>query len=184
MSLTSPIPESATPKPRNYTQWSEADKAKALAAFAETGNLAVSAAVIGCPESTLRYWLSDPEAKDEVERIRSAIRTAVAWQHIENAALAAAVVRDRLINGDVHVLKDGDKVRAPVKLRDAAIAGSISIDKAMALAATFNGSAEVNDTLNKLAAALLSKIKRNEAQPIDSNANPSPLPLDASGLMG
>lgn len=166
--------------------YTASERLKALAVYAETGSVSRAASAINAPTNTVWNWVNDANGSgDELTRIRAALRSGIAWDLTECSVLAAKAIRDRLLNGDAHVTKDGTVVYAPVKLRDAVMAMAVSADKVQQLAVTLTDNVTVNGSLDKLADALLSKIQSRKGQSVPDPAEAlASVALNAEGLMG
>lgn len=117
----------ARPGPdRSYT---EADKLRALAMVAETGNRGMAARRLGMPPTTVWQWADRAERDGTLDELRRAVRHRMAWDYIDLAQRALAVALDRLEHGDPHLARDGTVHFLPVRARDAAMIASIATDK-------------------------------------------------------
>lgn len=112
-----------------HKHWSAKDKVKAVAAFLVAGNMARVSESTGIPLGTLNFWKTQPWWFEQVEKIRQAEDQEIDNHFTKIVKRTQEIMLDRLENGDFFVTKDGDVARKPVSLRDAAIAGAISIDK-------------------------------------------------------
>lgn len=169
-----------------YYGFTENERLKAMAVYLQTGSVTRAAEAINASKATVWHWVNDNDAVDEFQRIRSALRAGSAWDLVECSMLATKAIRERLVEGDPHVTKDGHIVYHPVKLRDATMAMAVSVDKAAQLVAMASAPAlEVNGTLDKLAAALLSKVTELQGKQPEPIANPlAELAANVGGLMG
>ena len=80
--------------------------------------------------NTLRQWKSRSEWFSEAEDIaRKMLQVDLDRKYTRFLHETEKEMRDRLLNGDHHVTKDGDLIRVPVKLRDLMNAHGIVSDK-------------------------------------------------------
>jgi hypothetical protein len=119
-------------KSDKHKHWSAKDRVKAVAAFLVLGNMARVEEETGIPIGTLNYWKTQPWFFEQTEKIRQAEDLEIDNTFTKIVKKTQEVILDRLENGDFFV-KDGIMARRPVNLRDAAIAGAISVDKRQVL---------------------------------------------------
>jgi len=153
------------------TRHDEQTKLRALAHFASSGSLSATADATGLAKSTLFEWTKDEEGSEVIAHIRTALRHAIAADLVDNARLAVAEVRDRLINGDEVIQSDGSVVRRKVSGKDACYIASNSISQHAQL--TMDSKAVANANLRGLAADLVAALKSadaaSQAQTIDAS---------------
>ena len=120
-------------KPYQLTEkqstYSEEQKLKTVAVFASCGTQEKTSQLTGIPSTTVYYWTKTEWWQAALEKIRVENRqrlnselTAILFSSLEQA-------RERLDNGDVTVLKDGEIVRHPIKARDLTLMAAIMFDK-------------------------------------------------------
>lgn len=170
-SLTSSL--GITSLPQDGRNWSESQRVKALAVFAETNNVSAAARISGVNRSTIWYWLQDDETLEVVQRIRDSLRAHTAWHHVEIAMAAAAVVKDRLENGEDVIAKNGTIRKKQVSLRDAVMAMAVSTDKSILLSGVMAEAKHTNGQLDALAEALMAKVQSKLSKD-NASANDSP----------
>ena len=109
--------------------YSHEQRMKTVAVFASCGTQQKTAALTGIPATTIHTWTKSEWWQAALEHIRIENRsrlngelTAILFGGLEQA-------RERLDNGDVTVLKDGEIVRHPIKVRDLTLMAAIMFDK-------------------------------------------------------
>lgn len=83
----------------------------------------------GIPLGTLNFWKTQPWWFEQVEKIRQEEDQEIDSTFTKIVKKTQEVILDRLEHGDFHISADGKVSRKPIGLRDAAIAGAISVDK-------------------------------------------------------
>ena len=152
---------------RDYT---EEQKTLALAIYAETGSAQTASEQSGIPRTTIVYWVeTDPEIDAKFDALRLAIREKLGYRYAEMAVLAADELRDRIINGDYHVDKEGNKSRRPLTGQALAWISSMCADKhALITAAPVKKTEDAS--LKRLADGLLAAIetRTRKAKAVDA----------------
>ena len=115
-----------TEKVRTY---SDEQKEKTAAIFLAAGSLDKTCQLTGIPKTTVCQWTKTDwwDAAQARLRIEHRQRLNADISHILFSSLEHA--RDRLENGDVTILKDGEIVRHPIKVRDLTLMAAIMFDK-------------------------------------------------------
>lgn len=117
------------PKRAVNKHWSAKDKIRAVASFLVLGNMARVEEQTGIPLGTLNYWKTQPWWFEQVEKIRQSEDQEIDNSFTKIVKKTQEIILDRLENGDYYSNSDGVVARKPVSMRDAAIAGAISVDK-------------------------------------------------------
>jgi hypothetical protein len=112
-----------------HKHWSAKDRVKAVAAFLVLGNMARVEEQTGIPIGTLNYWKNQPWWFEQVEKIRQAEDQEIDNSFTKIVKKTQEIILDRLEHGDFFTTPAGTVGRKPVSMRDAAIAGAISVDK-------------------------------------------------------
>lgn len=113
--------------------WSAKDRVRAVSAWLVLGNMSRVEEQTGIPVGTLNYWKTLPWWFEQVERARQAEDQELDDKFTRIVRKTQEVIMDRLENGDFVHDKEGVLVRKPVSLRDASLAGGISLDKRQTL---------------------------------------------------
>ena len=99
----------------------------ALLAYAETNNVEAAAVASRTSPARVREWISEPQAKAELQAARDALKAGLIWKYQEVQISSVNKLLERIENGDPYVLKNGEVIAVPLKARDlasiAAIAG-------------------------------------------------------------
>ena len=114
--------------PGRGRKWPKRVKQKAAALWLTLGNRQAVSDALSIPPTTLDHWMNRPEWADIVDDVRAEIDAETNGQLRSIVRTAYGETLDRLENGDV-VLVKGEPTRVPVKARDAAVIGSIALDK-------------------------------------------------------
>lgn len=123
------------PKSAVNKHWSARDRVKAVATFLVLGNISRVSEETGIPVGTLHFWKTQPWWFEQIEKIRQGEDQEIDNSFTKIVKRTQEIIIDRLENGDFYVNKDGQVARKPVGLRDASIAGAISMDKRQILRA-------------------------------------------------
>ena len=134
--------------------YTDAQKHKALAIFAETLNADEASRQTNIPTSTIKDWSNSEEGQAQIDSIRAAVRTRFAWEFVELANKGIAVLHDRLEHGDYKLLNNGEQVRAPVSAKDAATIVSMTIDKHALVTGSVDQGKQIKAGMLALAEAL------------------------------
>ena len=112
-----------------YRVYSEEQKVKTASVFLTNGSSAKTSQLTGIPVSTIHSWAKTDWWQIALEKLRieNRQRLNADISHILFSGLEHA--RDRLENGDITVLKDGEIVRHPIKVRDLTLMVAIMFDK-------------------------------------------------------
>lgn len=93
------------------------------------GNMGEVSRITGIPSRTLRGWRTKPWWEDFAATVRREIDSEIEAGLQQQVRSAIAQIADRINNGDVKVLSNGKRVRAPVSAKDLAVTMSIMFDK-------------------------------------------------------
>ena len=157
--------------------YTEAQKNKALAIYAETLNADEASRQTNIPTSTIKDWSNSEEGQAQIDSIRAAVRTRFAWEFVELANKGIAVLHDRLEHGDYKLLNNGEQVRVPVSAKDAASIVSMTIDKHALVTGAVDQGKAIKGAMVALADALgkLGQTAGDNAKiVIDQEDNPNP----------
>lgn len=114
----------------------DATRMIALSAYAETLSVAEASRVSGIPHTTIASWLEHDEVDAQLEVLRNAMRSQLAFKLAQASNLAVDTIIDRLQNGDCKLDKDGNEVRCKVSAKDAGYLASLCIDRHALLTGT------------------------------------------------
>lgn len=107
----------------------EEKRIEAVAIYAATGNIRTTAELSKVSETHLRKWRKEDWFQDLLREIRQENNDKIDVKFTEIVELALDGLKERLINGDHQVLKDGTIVRKPISARDLSIVSAINVDK-------------------------------------------------------
>lgn len=113
----------------NGSQYTDEDRRRALVEFSIIGHTPTVSKNLNIPESTLKDWKKTEWWEEAYNAIRLENKELIESKVTGLIVSGFDAMQDRMTNGDYHLLKDGSKIRVPVKLRDAATATGISFDK-------------------------------------------------------
>ena len=138
----------------------------ALSVYAETLNVAEASRVSGLPYTTIDGWLKQEGTDEQLEILRNAMRSHLAFKLAQASNLAVDTIIDRLTNGDCKLNKDGDEVRVKVSAKDAGYLASLCIDRHALLTGTSH-QGKANSALALVADKLMQAIRTagQSAQP-------------------
>lgn len=168
--------------PSGTKEWTETERAHALAVYAETNSLRAVERHTGVPASTVGRWVESEGGMALINQLRTALRSRAAWRYAELVERAQSQLLERLEHGDPHVTKDGNIVYHPVKARDLMLIASVSQDKHALLTNGLAGSRGVDKALASLADKLLKEVKKQGVTPAE--ASDSKPVGDGSAFMG
>ena len=123
------------PKSAVHKHWSAKDRVRAVATFLVLGNMARVSEETGIPLGTLNFWKTQPWWFEQVAKIHQEEDQEIDSTFTKIVKKTQEIIMDRLENGDFYVDREGKVGRRPVALRDATIAGAISVDKRQVLRA-------------------------------------------------
>lgn len=136
-------------------RWTDSKKIEAVTTYLAVGTLPLTAAILGVPLETLKWWKVADWWKDIERELRDSenIELSARLKKIVDKSIDAVV--DRLDNGE-HMFnpRTGEIIRVPVKTREALRAVESMIDKRQILLEKPTRITEqrtVDDRLNKLA---------------------------------
>lgn len=144
--------------PGKLAKHTDATRMIALSVYAETLNVAEASRVSGIPYTTIDGWLKQDETDAQLELLRNALRSELAFKCAQASALAVDTIIDRLRNGDVKLNTNNELVRVPVNAKDAGYLASTMIDRHALLTGTTQG-AKANSALALVASKLMEAIK-------------------------
>lgn len=154
---------SRTPQAPRRDNYSDEEKALALAVYAETGSVQTAAEHSKIPRNTVRYWIdNEPEIDAKLDALRLAVRTRVAHTYAEIARRSAEELLDRVNHGDHHVDKEGKVTRKPIPGRELAFISSVAADKHALLTGLLVKVKGEDASLQKLADGLLAAIDKRQ----------------------
>lgn len=154
-SLSKSLPESRV--------WTESERVKALAIYAETRSSTEVERITGIPKTTVQSWTQTEEGMRAVEQLRTALRERCAWGYVEQLVVSQDLMMKRLVQGDPVVLADGRIVYRGVSARDLMMIMAVSQDKHAALVGTMESGQQTDKALNNLANKLLDKLAERKA---------------------
>lgn len=105
------------------------EKLRAAMAYLITGNSIDAGKVSGIPDRTIREWTEEPWWADLIAEARKAKNDELDAAFTVIMDLAVGEVKDRMVNGDEIVQKDGTKTRKKVSARDATLVAAVLTDK-------------------------------------------------------
>ena len=97
--------------------------------YAVTGNKTTVESLTGVPAHTVARWVREEWFQTLLDDIRAENDHLIDAKQTEIVHLAMDQLKDRLIDGDHVVLRDGSIVRKPVGAKDLSLVGAINIDK-------------------------------------------------------
>jgi hypothetical protein len=125
-------------------------KLEAAIAFLITGNTEDAGAMVNVPGRTIRYWTNQPwwediinEAKTVKQKELDAIWTSLIHR-------AADKLRERILEGDPHLTKDGEAIFMPIKAKDLAFIMAVAVDKRAVMRGQVTSRKETITTEKKL----------------------------------
>jgi len=112
-------------------KYTREDRYKAAALFVATGNSMAVSRDTGIPASTIRHWAQhDEDFQLMCQEIWTEFGEKIKYKYAQIIDESTDQVLDRLRNGDViRDSKTGELIRVPVKAKEAAIIGAITVDK-------------------------------------------------------
>lgn len=143
-------------KPGTKEWHSDSQKIEAVTTWLATGNLALTAATLNIPETTMRRWKALPWWIQMVEDIRSEENLQLDAKLSKVVDKSVEALLDRVEHGDFQLdQKTGRMVRKPISARDASTVTRDMIDRRELLQGKkvqqTNDSRNVNERLLKLA---------------------------------
>ena len=131
---TEPLTHSKVLAPYNFpgSQYSDADRIQVALCYLVHGNGQKVADATGIPRRTISGWMSEPWWEELLTEIRQQNGPAFQAGFAENLQLALDAAKDRLVNGDVKLVKGKDgyeERRVPASLKDVGIVSGIFFDK-------------------------------------------------------
>jgi transposase-like protein len=109
--------------------WTQADKDRAVAAYAAVGHFERASTLIGIPENTIRYWSKQDWFQEALRRVDRADTHELKTVYTRIAKKAITELEDRLDNGDTVITKDGELVQKPIGGKELAIIAAVATDK-------------------------------------------------------
>lgn len=107
----------------------ETMKLKAVTVYAATGNLEKVSEIAGVPVSTVKAWRGTDWFQGMLREVWDENNEKIDAKFTEIVEKSLDAVLDRLENGDVRVLKDGEIVRVPISAKDLSLVSAINVDK-------------------------------------------------------
>lgn len=122
------VPSEALIKPG--TSYSAETMREAAGYYVVTGSITKTSELTGIPKSTIGTWKAN-NAKwlELVEQVRNEKQEEIDAGYTRIIHKGIQVVEDRLENGEVTFDKDGNEIKTPVKMRDAAWTMAVTFDK-------------------------------------------------------
>ena len=111
------------------SKYTDEDRQRALVEYSIVGHVPTIAKTLNIPERTLKDWKQKDWWVDELAKVRLENKDLIDAKLTGLVVSGFEAMQDRMTLGDHHLTKDGDIVRVPVKLRDAATASGIAFDK-------------------------------------------------------
>lgn len=106
-------------KPGDPGMWPQSKKTEAILTWMTTGNLTLTAQLIGVGLPTVKAWRKQPWWKEAVDQFHDDDKTELDARYQKIIRKALAVVEDRIDNGNFQLdQKTGEVVRVPVALSD------------------------------------------------------------------
>lgn len=135
--------------------------------YAALGSVNAVAELSGVHPTTIRGWRKEEWFVTLLEEVRNENNDKIDVKFTETISKALDLVSERLENGDPHVLKTGEVIRVPVKIRDLALVSAINVDKRQILrnkptAITQQQAVPVLDKLDELAKAFTALANKKE----------------------
>lgn len=135
--------------------------------YAALGSVNAVAELSGVHATTIRGWRKEEWFVALLEEVRNENNDKIDVKFTETISKALDLVSERLENGDPHVLKTGEVIRVPVKIRDLALVSAINVDKRQILrnkptAITQQQAVPVLDKLDELAKAFTALANKKE----------------------
>jgi len=140
------------------TKYDDKDKYFALAVFAETNSIVTASKRTLIPETTIHYWIHQPESDSLIEELRTALKSKIAFTLAEGALLAAEGLFDRIKNGDI-VIINNEICRAPIKAKDLGYVLNVLTERHALYNASIAGK-NSKDMLTNLATELVNKMRQ------------------------
>lgn len=97
--------------------------------FAVTGSFEKTAELAKTTPAQVRKWRKEPWFQELLDEVREENDDRVDAKFTEALDIALDLIKDRMVNGDFHVLRDGSQIRKPVNLKDLTISEAIIVDK-------------------------------------------------------
>jgi len=114
------------------SKYSDQDRIRVAMGFLVHGNVHRAARETGLPTNTIYTWVGQPWWEELLTELRVQNEPAFQAGFAENLQLALDAAKDRLVNGDVKLVKGKDgyeERRVPPSLRDVGIVSGIFFDK-------------------------------------------------------
>lgn len=109
--------------------WKNADKGRAVAAYAALGSYLKAERVTGIPQNTIRFWAKQEWFAEELLRAKQADTDELGSTFTRIAKKAASELEDRLEQGDQVVTKEGRVILRKISAKEAAIVAGVAVDK-------------------------------------------------------
>lgn len=109
--------------------WSMEDKLRAAFAYIITGNAVDASKLCNIPDRTIRGWTETTWWSDLVAEAKNSKNQELDAIYTDIIHIATAEVKDRVVNGDTVVTKEGESVRKPMNGKDIAMIAAIFQDK-------------------------------------------------------
>ncbi len=114
------------------SKYSDEERIRVALGFLVYGNVNRVARETGLPANTIYTWTSQPWWEELLKELRVQNEPAFQAGFAENLQLALDAAKDRLVNGDVKLVKGKEgyeERRVPASLRDVGIVSGIFFDK-------------------------------------------------------
>lgn len=150
--------------------WSPKDRIKAASTYAIVANVPRVEEITGIPQETIRRWRTEDWWQQVVDRVRQEKDDETDKNLTEIIDKSAEIVKDRLVNGDTVILKDGTKVSKPVAAKETAVILSIAADKRDLLRRKQKTAIEQQSTkqlLDQIASTVREFIKKTDQKTIE-----------------
>lgn len=109
--------------------YTEKKRIEAATLYAALGSVRKVSDLIEVPQATVRSWRSQQWFRDLLDEIRAENNDAIDVKFSEIIDSALDQLKDRVVNGDHVLTKEGDLVRKPVGARDLSLVTAINWDK-------------------------------------------------------
>lgn len=100
--------------------WTDRDKLKVIAAFSVLGNATKVEEVTGVPANTINYWKTCPWWFEEMEKLRKSEDDTMISGYGRIMQKTIEQILNRIENGDVVILKNGEKTLKPISGKELA----------------------------------------------------------------
>lgn len=114
-------------------KYSDQARHQAVAAYLITGSPTKTAEIALMPVATLLSWMKEDWWQDLVELVKAQKRVELSGKLASVVDQSVVVVEDRLVNGDIHVTKQGEVFRIPVGAKVAGDLMAKALDRKLVL---------------------------------------------------